>query len=293
MHLALAPALALAPGPPTERGVIEIGRTRVVYRVAGAGPPVVLLHGLGGSGRWWGRNVPSLAERFRVYVVDLAGFGESRGRVPTGLAGAEATVLATLDRLELGRVALVGHSMGGRIAVELAADAPERVARLVLVDAALFAVEGGRHRRLPVRGLATSWRSTAPDIWPLLAADALRADPRSFWRAAFDLLTTDAEAKLARVEAPTLLVWGARDGLVPTAVGERARSLLPAAELVVLPGAGHSPMWEQAAAFNRLLLAFLAPMIETEGGTGASNPEAEPGDQPKDRAPHAGPPLPR
>lgn len=258
-----------------ERRVVEVGRARVAYRVGGAGPAVVLLHGLGGSGRWWGRNVPALAARYRVHVVDLVGFGESRGGGPFAIAGAEEILLGWLDRLGLERVALVGHSMGGRIAAELAADAPARVERLVLVNAALFAAGGERARRLPVWGLAGSWRSTAPDFLPLLALDALRTDPRAFWRAAIELLTTDAEAKLPRVSAPTLLVWGERDTLVPPAVGERIARLLPRAELVSIPGAGHNPMWERAAVFNELLLGFLAPMLGEGAVAGATGREGD------------------
>lgn len=258
--------------PPIERHEVAIDGARVVYRVAGAGPPVVLIHGLGGSGRWWERNVPALAERFRVYVVDLAGFGESRSAGPGGLGGAVQSLLAWLDRLKLDRVALVGHSMGGRIAAELAAEAPEWVARLVLVDAPLFPPVTGPGIRLPVRGLVGSWRSTTPDFLPLLAADTLRADPRMFWRAAIELLTTDAEATLPLIQVPALLVWGERDTLVPAVIGERARRLLPRAEFVVIAQAGHNPMWERADAFNRLLLRFLSAMLEEGDDSNDSAP---------------------
>lgn len=240
---------------PNERHVAALGRARVAYHVTGTGPPLVLLHGLGGSGRWWTRNVPALAAHHRVHVVDLVGFGESRNRDPFAFVTAKAILLRWLDHLQLDHVALVGHSLGGRIAAELAADAPDRVAKLVLVAAALF--PAGRSRPIPVPGLVRSWFRTAPDFFPILAVDALRADPRTVWRATVELLTTDAEAKLPRVTAPALLVWGERDAIVPPAVGERVGRLLPRADLVVLPGAGHVPMWDRPTEFNRLLLEFL------------------------------------
>jgi len=250
-------------GSVLERRSMRVGRRRVAYRVAGEGPPVVLLHGLGGSGRWWGRNVPALVDRYRVHVVDLVGFGGSRG-APFGLVGAEESLIEWLDRLSLGPVTLVGHSMGGRIAAELAAEAPDRVARLVLVGAALF--PPGTRRASHVEGLLRAWRHIRPDFLPLLAADALRADPRAFWRAVYDLLMTDAEAALPRIAAPTLLVWGEHDTIVPPSVGVRVAGQLPRAELVVIPAAGHTPMWDQAAAFNQALLRFLDPVLAPDQG---------------------------
>ncbi|MBA3416015.1 MAG: alpha/beta fold hydrolase, partial [Chloroflexia bacterium] len=132
------PARPTPPEPDREWRRIEIGGAGIAYRVVGAGPPVVLVHGLAGSGRWWERNVGPLSARFQVFVVDLPGFGGNRVGAPFALVETPALLAAWLDRLGLGRVAVVGHSMGGRVAAELAADAPERVARLVLVAAAII-----------------------------------------------------------------------------------------------------------------------------------------------------------
>jgi pimeloyl-ACP methyl ester carboxylesterase len=101
-------------------------------------------------------------------------------------------------------------------------------------------------------------RHTSPALLPRFALDAGRADPRTLWLAVRDILAPGPEDRLWRVAAPTLLVWGEHDGVVPLAVGRRLADLLPDAELAVVPGAGHSPMWDRPEAFNRLVTEFLA-----------------------------------
>src|SRR5438552_2261132 len=124
-----------------ERRRVKIGPATIAYEVAGAGPAVLLVHGLSGSSRWWRRNICALTPHRRVYIIDLIGFGASRARHPFVLAEAAGYLAQWLDQLKLARVSLVGHSMGGLIAAELAADAPERVDRLVLVDPAALPLD--------------------------------------------------------------------------------------------------------------------------------------------------------
>src|SRR6476469_2462268 len=124
-----------------ERRRATIGPATIAYGVAGIGPPVVLVHGLSGSSRWWRRNIGALTPYRRVYVIDLIGFGASHARQRFALAEASSYLIRWMDQLELERVSLVGHSMGGLIAAELAADAPDRVDRLVLVDPAALPLD--------------------------------------------------------------------------------------------------------------------------------------------------------
>src|SRR5215216_512766 len=122
------------------------GPASLSYEVCGEGPPLLLVHGLAGSGRWWARNVPALARHFQVYAVDLIGFGRSRadrGGARFGLHDTSTVLLAFMDRAGLSRASIVGHSMGGHIATVLAAEAPDRVARLILVDAAALPIDRG------------------------------------------------------------------------------------------------------------------------------------------------------
>jgi pimeloyl-ACP methyl ester carboxylesterase len=258
---------ASSPRVPFERRYLDVSGARVYYQVAGSGDAVVLIHGLSGSGRWWRRNAPALAARFRVFVIDLVGFGRSRG--PFKLAEGTDVLADWMTQVGLRRAHLVGHSMGGYLAADLAASAADRdldVDRLVLVDAAAFPL-GWR----PVRhatSLLRAVRYMDPSFLPVLATDALRAGPRTLLLAAREVTETDLEARCAEIGAPTLVVWGEHDRVVPPAVGERLTECLPDAELVVIEGAGHNPMWDRPAAFNEAVLGFLTG--EGAGPTPAS-----------------------
>src|SRR5215207_8972890 len=96
-----------------ERRRAKIGPATIAYEVGGSGPPVVLVHGLSGSSRWWRRNIGALTPQRRVYTVDLIGFGASRPRQRFALAEAAGYLTQWMDQLALERVSLVGHSMGG------------------------------------------------------------------------------------------------------------------------------------------------------------------------------------
>ncbi len=239
-----------------ERRWVDLDGARLHYQRAGAGTPVVLIHGLSASSRWWERNVDALAGQFEVYVIDLFGFGRSRRQQRFVLSDAAALLVRWMDALGIERAHVVGHSMGGFIAVQLAAGFPERVARLVLVDAAV-----PLPRQSPLRhatSLGRQLRGTPPRFLPMLATDALRAGPWTILNAAEQLLTADIEPELAGIQAPVLLVWGERDTLVPPVVADRLVELLPDARLVMVSGAGHTPMWERPNDFNEAVIAFLS-----------------------------------
>jgi pimeloyl-ACP methyl ester carboxylesterase len=245
-----------APSPPAQSRYLQMGDATIHYQVLGDGPPLVLLHGLSGSTRWWARNVPALAGHYCVYLVDLVGFGNSRASGRFALAEAASLLARWMDHVSLERTSVIGHSMGGFIAADFAAETPRRVDRLVLVDAVALPLDRARwhHAVGLVRGL---WRLPV-DFLPVLLADFHRAGPATIIRAAHELLAANIQPKLDRITAPTLLVWGEGDTLVPVAQGERLARTLPHARLVVVPGAGHNPMWDRAETFNRLVLEFLS-----------------------------------
>jgi len=234
-----------------------VGGHPIRYEVAGEGEPIVLVHGLSGSTRWWARNVAALAESYRVYLVDLPGFGAMRRlRRQFALAEAASWLYAWTESVGLGGAHLVGHSMGGYVCLRLAANRPEAVSRLVLVAPA--GVPSGRSmlgHLVPLLGAA---RHATPSFLPVLARDALRMGPVTLWRAARDLLDEDVRENLRSIEAPTLLVWGERDTLVPPAVGELLRAEIPNSRLLVLERAAHVPMFDRPEEFDEALLAFLA-----------------------------------
>ncbi len=236
---------------------VRVSGYPVRYEVAGEGDPVVLVHGLSGSTRWWNRNVPDLARHHRVYLVNLPGFGALRRSGPRFvLAEATSWLLAWMEAVGLGRAHFVGHSMGGYLCLRLAARRPEAVGRLVLVDPAGMP----SHRTMlgHLGPLLLSSRYARPAFLPVLVRDALYAGPLTLLRTTRDLLAEDVRDDLRRVEAPTLLVWGEKDPLIPPSIGDLMRAGIPGSRLLVIERAGHNPMFDCPEDFNKALLSFLA-----------------------------------
>jgi pimeloyl-ACP methyl ester carboxylesterase len=250
--------VAVAAATP-ERSLHRIGRYRIHALHTGAGSALVLLHGLSGSARWWRHNVPALAEHFRTHAPDLVGFGQSRSWTTRPSIPEMAELFEQwLDMNEIERTHLIGHSMGGQIAIHMAAKWPGRINRLVLVSAAgipremsLTAVTRFLAEIVPPRG----WGKAT--FLPTVAADALRAGPRSLLSATSSLLQDDVRPLLPRISAPTLLVWGRLDPLTPLAHGEYMRDHIAESRLLVFDDAAHMPMVDAPERFNREVIAFL------------------------------------
>jgi len=223
------------------------------YRVAGEGEPVVLVHGLSGSWRWWQPILEPLAARRRVHLVDLPRLGR---RLPAAEltrwlgSWAEAAALESID--------LVGHSLGGLVAAELAAQQPERVRRLALVAPA--GIPCGRTvltRGVRLLGALYDVRGRLPTI----VGDAVRAGPLSLLRGAVFASHRDLSAELASVHASTLIVWGEDDRLLPAWIAAEWHEILPRSRLVSLR-CGHVPMWEAPRDLASCLLAFLDELLD-------------------------------
>ncbi|NJN19512.1 MAG: alpha/beta fold hydrolase [Oscillochloris sp.] len=100
-------------------------------------------------------------------------------------------------------------------------------------------------------------RYTRVNFLPVLLVDSLRAGPRTMISAIRQILNADISLRLGAIQAPTLVVWGQHDRLLPLELGRRIQAAIPDAQLAIIAGAGHNPMWERPAAFNRAVLAFL------------------------------------
>ena len=227
----------------------------VAAQAGSSGPPLVLLHGLAGSGAWWRRNLPALSAAFRVTAIDLPGFGSSHPDARLILDEVPAQVDRLLGELGIERAHVLGHSMGGLVAGGLAADHPERVDRLVLVDAGFLSLDPTWLHRVsgPLRTLP--W--TSPTILPTLLRDVVRSGPIRMARATAEVLRKDWRHKLPAITAPTLVVWGEHDRVCHPRIGEQIVAAVPGARLVIIRGAGHNPMWERQADFDREVLGFL------------------------------------
>lgn len=246
---------------------------------AGAGrPSVVILHGLFGSSRNWAGIARRLAETCHVIVLDLRNHGASFWAESMGYAEMAADVLAFLDARGLERVALLGHSMGGKVAMSAALRWPERLARLIIADIAPIAYPPGHVayvealRRLDLdslTGRAEAERqlaSAVPDRSTrlFLLQNLVREDGRFRWRvnlAAIAHHLADlagfAPPPGAVYDGPALFVAGARSGYVRPAHREMIRRLFPHARLVTLRDAGHWLHAEQPEAFLRTVQPFL------------------------------------
>ncbi len=233
---------------------VEIGGVRLAYTVAGSGAPAVLIHGLGGSGRWWDRVVPALSRDHTVHVIDLVGFGASAGQRFT-LERAAHQIAAFMDALGIADALVVGHSMGGLIAAELAADRPDLVGQLVLVDAAglPFRARFVTH----VMNVVRSTLESSPTFLAMAFVDSLRAGPFTLIAATRSILASDLSEKLGRIAAPTLVLWGANDPLIPADTGRELTNALRDGRFEIVEGAGHSPMWERPERFTALVRQFV------------------------------------
>jgi pimeloyl-ACP methyl ester carboxylesterase len=237
-----------------ERRYVQVSSEILFAESSGEGQPLLLVHGLGGSTRWWARNVAALARTYRVHAIDLPGFGRSLGQRFV-LRNTAELLVRMMDQWTLARASIIGHSMGGLIAASLAAQFPTRVERLVLVDAAALPLDrlslhqawriAQRLPHLPLRLLA------------LLGSDALRAGPVTLKKALQELRDMDIRRDLARITAPTLILWGEHDATLPVAVGKQLHGYLPQATFQVIARAGHFPMWERPAVFNQAVIQFL------------------------------------
>ncbi|HEX6127465.1 MAG TPA: alpha/beta hydrolase [Candidatus Limnocylindria bacterium] len=236
---------------------------RITERGDPSRSPLVLLHGLASSPRCWQRTLPAVEQRHRVLMVDL--FAGATRRF--GLDDSARELAQRLVDLGIGPAALVGHSMGGLVALHVSAEAPELVASMVLVDVPAIPI---RRRRLgqAVAVARSSVRRDASALGLVLGC-VLRTSPITLIAATRATMRADLERQAAGTPFPTLLVWGGRDAIVPRVVGERLALGMPAAELVVIPDAGHQPMWEAPAAFNAALVAFLATVVAPAGHAAA------------------------
>jgi pimeloyl-ACP methyl ester carboxylesterase len=264
----------------------------VHYHRLGRGPAVVLIHGITSSSRTWRSVLAGLAERHTVIAPDLLGHGRSgKPRGDYSLGAYASGVRDLLALLGIDRVTVVGHSLGGGIAMQFAYQFPERLERLVLVDSGGLGEEvslalraatlpgaelvlpllfsrytraAGRAAgrvlsRLPLQASADV-RGVAEGMDSLGDADARRAfvhtarsvlDPRG--------QRVDARDRLYLSEdVPTLLIWGEGDRIIPLAHGRRAHELMPHSRLVVFPGAGHFPFNDDPERFVRVLTDFIA-----------------------------------
>ncbi|MFN2615929.1 MAG: alpha/beta fold hydrolase [Thermoleophilaceae bacterium] len=264
---------------------------RVVYRLSGEGPLLVLVHGITSSSQTWESIGPRLAERFTVLAPDLLGHGRSaKPRGDYSLGAYASGIRDLMISLGFERGTFVGHSLGGGVAMQLAYQFPERTERLVLVSSGGLGREvslvlraatiPGAEVVLPLlasnrllgagrgvgRFLDRVRLSPKTDIAEIARGHASLADPEA--RAAFvHTLRAVVEPSGQRVDArdrlylarevPFLIMWGEEDSVIPARHGQRAHELVRGSRLEVLPDAGHFPHLDQPDRFLEVLADFV------------------------------------
>ncbi|MCB0862340.1 MAG: alpha/beta fold hydrolase [Solirubrobacterales bacterium] len=278
------------------RQTIEIHGQPVTYHMMGEGPPVLLVHGITSSSRTWKSVMPRLSENHTVIAPDLLGHGRSSKPQGDYSLGAYASGMRDLlVALDVPKATVVGHSLGGGIAMQFGYQFPDRVARLVLVDtggigrevnpalraAALpgaelvlpllfsptlhdaglkvrnFLAGIGLHGSADVEGVAEGFAS-------LTEADARRAfvnTVRSVIDPSGQRVSAADRLYLTR-DIPSLIVWGDRDRIIPVSHADLAHELMPGSRLEIFPGAGHFPFNDDPDRFIRTLEEFIATTEE-------------------------------
>jgi pimeloyl-ACP methyl ester carboxylesterase len=251
------------------RSVVKLHGVDLQVTRKGGGPQLLILHGGGGPVS----HLPfadELAKRFEIIEPVHPGFAGTP--IPEHFDNLQDLVFLYLDlfdALPLGRATVMGFSMGGWTAAELAVMSTARMSRLILVDAVGIKAGGREDRDIadvfasPAADLARRmWHdpAKAPELAKMSEAEVQMLAAN---RIALALYTWDPymhnpklKHRLHRIKVPTLLLWGASDGIVTPRYGEAYRALIPGARLAVIPEAGHAPHIEQPAAFVRHVMAF-------------------------------------
>lgn len=239
-----------------KKQTIRIHGQTIHYRTVGTGEPVIFIHGLAGSVRWWKHNIAELAKHFQVYLIDLPGFGSMGSfirKIP--LEQIDAWVVALLKTLQINRAYFIGHSMGGYICIQIAAAHPEMVKKLILVSS--VGITTGRTILTSLIPLLIALRYVAPSFLPILVYDSLRAGPMNLLLFSQDILAAQGEKELHQIHAPTLLIWGENDTLIPADYAYQFQKEIPGSQLVILERAGHVPMFDRPESFNAVVCNFL------------------------------------
>ncbi|MBY4678523.1 alpha/beta fold hydrolase [Marinobacterium arenosum] len=248
------------------------------HQIHGSGQPLIILHGLFGTLENWGSQIKTLAEHYRVIAVDLRNHGRSPHSEQMDYASMAQDIVELMDQLELPSAHLLGHSMGGKVAMQLALNAPERIDKLIVVDIApvqypahhddvfkgLFAIDlaelgsrGDADRQLAIH-------VEEPSVRAFLLKNLYRTEQKQFaWRMNLASLHQQygriSEAPSGDAfQGPTLFIKGANSDYLVPAYRDQVVALFPSAGYKMIDGAGHWPHAEKPAQFSRIVLNFLA-----------------------------------
>jgi len=264
---------------------------RIAYLDVGAGPPIILIHGFGGSMWQWEYQQHALSQHFRVLTLDLPGAGLSdKPEIdyrPDEMLG---FVVGFMDTVKIPRATLVGNSMGAGLAIGMALAHPTRVAKLVLVDGLPQHVMDKLTSPSVRQALETSAPPWLVSFGNLLFGGAMTEsvlkeivhDPALLTPAVIERSNRNRQqpglirpilavrenlplweagfaTRLGEITQPTLVLWGEEDRVFPIAVGEELHQTIKGSRFIRIPNAGHIPQWERPDLVNQELITFIRP----------------------------------
>ena len=228
------------------------------YEVLGRGRPVLFIHGWVGSWRYWIPMMQAASMAYRAYALDLYGFGDTVKSPHYNLVSQAELVAGFLEKLGVGKVALVGHGLGAMVSLLFALRNPGVVDRIMAVGFPLEeAMVAGRLRNNPPVELAESLLGKTPLAEPVVT-DAAKTDPQAVSGSLTGLAGQYAAGLWSQLNTACLLVHGSNDPLVQPPRSDQAGSFPSQAHLILFDGAGHFPMIDDSSKFNRLMNDFLA-----------------------------------
>lgn len=281
--------LGHAPVPPLPIKTVLVQGQRLAYLDVGTGPPVILIHGFGGSMWQWEHQQQVLSQQFRTLTLDLPGSGLSdKPEIAYHPNQMLAFFLGFMDTLEISHATLVGNSMGAGLAIGMALTHPTRVDKLVLIDGLpsdiLKKVTGPSFRRA-LESQAPWWlvsfgnwlfgglvtdsvlKEVIHDHSLLTPAVLERSNrnrrrpgiikPLLAMKKSLPSWEADFAPRISDISHPTMIIWGENDRVFPVAVGEELHRRIRGSTLVMIPQAGHLPQWERPDLVNRSLIAYI------------------------------------
>ena len=267
---------------------LSVGGLSINFVEAGKGPPILFLHGLGGSWKDWAANLIFFHTSYRAMAIDFPGFGDSdKPERDYSIGWFTAIVDRFLQERKFEPAVIVGHSMGALVAINLAAQSPARVKNLVVVDAVGIGekadflsyaltkkIMGPESRFETIEGLLRGeFKSMVEDFIqrqkPKTAKEFFASLPKSPFtgkpflpmtpsvQMSASIIDFDLRPQLAAIRQPTLILWGAKDPVAPPQDAPLLKNRIPHAALKVLDQCGHSPMQDQPELFNQEVEKFL------------------------------------
>jgi len=267
---------------------INLSGVNLHYVEAGKGPSLLFLHGLGGTWKDWAENLPAFAATYQVVAIDFPGFGDSdKPEVKYSIDWFTHIVENFIREKKLERVNIIGHSMGGLVALDLAARLNSPVKKLVVTDAVGIGDKSefiSYAMTKKIMGPETRWESFekflrdeframvdsfVKDQKPKTAREFFESVPKNPFtgnpflpmtpnvQMTASIIDFDIRPKLASIRQPTLILWGAKDPVAPPQDASLLKKEISQSRLVLFPGSGHSPMIEHPSLFNQELGKFL------------------------------------